>query len=366
MAAMASEPKLIKVCLTNQGEDTETPWAHDLGPAPNAGAGARKVKLVNVPFMHAKPTWGDTIVVTPVADTFPTWDRGGVKWNEISSRIVEDGGRWAMILDYRPHDDVPPKDALDALARVCDVDRIVCEGAWIPRDADPGRAYLAVPKDAAVAAVMARLETAGLPMHLILVHPELKKSRAQTVVGVTPSQPRKPARPKTEKPIDEDLEPAPRTRTTTEPAAAPAKATSAKSKSVPASGPPAMPAPAAKTALAPVKKAVASATKKGAPAAKSAAPAAAAKNAAPAAATKKAVPVAKKAAPVAATKKAAPLAKKAAPAAAAKKAAPVTKKAAPAAATKKTAPLAKKTAPLAKKKAPAATSAPTAKKPPRR
>lgn len=191
-----AEPKLIKVRLTNQGEDIETPWAHDLGPAPNAAAGARTVKLVNVPFMHAKPTWGDTIVVTPAADAFPTWDRGGVKWNEISSRIVEDGGRWAMILDYRPHDDVTAADAFSALARVCDVERIVCEGAWAPRDADPGRAYLAVPKDTVVGAVIDRLDGAGLPMHIILVHPELKRPRAKTAVGVTPAQPRKPARPK--------------------------------------------------------------------------------------------------------------------------------------------------------------------------
>src|SRR3954465_9971143 len=95
-----AEPKLIKVCLTNKGEDTETPWAHDLGPAQPAGS--RKVKLVNVPFMHAKPTWGDTIVVSPVADGFPTWDRGGAPWKQITSRIVEDGGRWAMIVDYQP------------------------------------------------------------------------------------------------------------------------------------------------------------------------------------------------------------------------------------------------------------------------
>src|SRR5205085_12393659 len=58
---MAAKPKTIKVCLTNRGEDSETPWAHDLGAAP----GGRKVRLVNVPFLHAKPTWGDVIVVAP-------------------------------------------------------------------------------------------------------------------------------------------------------------------------------------------------------------------------------------------------------------------------------------------------------------
>lgn len=198
---MVSEPKLIKVCLTNQGEDTESPWAQDLGPAPGI-AGARKVRLVNVPFMHAKPTWGDTIVVLPTKNQL-TWDRSGVKWAEIGTRIVEDGGRWAMILDYLPHADITAPDAIGALAKACDAERIVCEGARSPRDGNPGRVYLAVPKDSTVDAVMTRLTAAGLPMQLHLVHPEPRKpQRASTAVGVTAPQPRKPARAKTEKPVE--------------------------------------------------------------------------------------------------------------------------------------------------------------------
>src|SRR5450432_1792453 len=76
--------KAIKVCLTNRGEDQETPWAHDLGPAPGP-KGSRKVRLVNVPFLHAKPTWGDVIVVSPVEDGFPTWDRDGVPWTKVGT-----------------------------------------------------------------------------------------------------------------------------------------------------------------------------------------------------------------------------------------------------------------------------------------
>src|SRR5687768_3683495 len=104
---MAGKPKMIKVCLTNQGEDVETPWAHDLGPA-SGPPGARKVRLINVPFMHAKPTWGDAIVVLPVEHGLPTWDRNGTPWATIATRIEQDGGRWAMIIDYAPH-----RDALD-------------------------------------------------------------------------------------------------------------------------------------------------------------------------------------------------------------------------------------------------------------
>src|SRR6516162_3366940 len=120
----------IKVCLTNRGEDSETPWAHDLGPAPGP-KGSRRVRLVNVPFLHAKPTWGDVIVVSPVADGFPTWDRDGVAWPKIGTRIAEDGGRWAMIVDYTSSDG---EAAYRALSQACERADIVCEGAWAPGD----------------------------------------------------------------------------------------------------------------------------------------------------------------------------------------------------------------------------------------
>ncbi len=194
MTPAATDPKLMKVCLTNQGEDTETPWAHDLGPAPNAVTGARKVRLANVPFMHAKPTWGDVIVVHPTPDGFPTWDRGGVAWKQIGTRIVEDGGRWAMIVDYVPDAGTAPETAVAELTRACNTEDVVAEGAWGPRDGEPGRVYLAVQKQLTAELVMQKLLSVKLPMRLIQVHPEPKKlPRAQTVHGVTPDRPRKPA-----------------------------------------------------------------------------------------------------------------------------------------------------------------------------
>ena len=142
---MVSEPPMIKVCLTNQGTDTETPWAQDLGPAPGP-TGSRKVKLANVPFMHAKPTWGDTIVVTPVGDGFPTWDRGGVPWKEIASKIAHDGGRWAMIVDYVPTSGTPDADAYQALSKQCESQNVVCEGAWGPRTPSPAASTSRCPR----------------------------------------------------------------------------------------------------------------------------------------------------------------------------------------------------------------------------
>lgn len=156
----------IKVRLTNRGSDSETPWAEDLGPEANG----RRVRLINVPFLHAKPTWGDEIIVVPDDNDFPTWDRNGTPWRRIDTRIAADGGRWAMIVDYRG-------DGFLALAEACHANDIICEGAWAPRDATPGRTYLAVPNALDDAAVMARLHAAQLLCELIQIHPAPPKPR---------------------------------------------------------------------------------------------------------------------------------------------------------------------------------------------
>ncbi|MGE0550365.1 MAG: hypothetical protein AB7O24_06775 [Kofleriaceae bacterium] len=304
-----SESKLIKVCLTNKGEDTETPWAHDLGPAPGPD-GSRKVKLVNVPFMHAKPTWGDTIVVSPVKDGFPTWDREGTPWRLISSRIVEDGGRWAMIVDYAPRG-VSGDEAFQALARACDHDRVVCEGAWGPTEKEPGRAYLAVQREMNADVVMAKLLAADLPCRLIQVHPEPKKiGRAPTKVGI--SDETRPPAPPAAKPVVTTAD------ALNNNTPAPAAATNGANEAKPAAKPVAK--SAAKVAAAkpvPAKPAAKVATGKPAPAKPAAGKPAPAKPAAKAAAAKPAKPVAKKAAAKPPAKK--PAAKPAAKKPAAKK-----------------------------------------------
>src|SRR5262245_60063932 len=98
---LADSSELIKIRLQNRGEDLETAWAEDLGPHGSASQ-ARRVRLGNVPFLHAKPTYGDVIVVEPDPDDgFLSWDRCGVEFENIGSRIEKDDGRWAMIIDYR-------------------------------------------------------------------------------------------------------------------------------------------------------------------------------------------------------------------------------------------------------------------------
>jgi len=185
-----AKPKLIKVCLMNQGLDQETPWAHDLGPA-RGPKGSRKARLINVPFLHAKPTWGDVVVVSPVEDGFPTWDRQGVAWTKIGTRIAEDGGRWAMIVDYAPNG---KGDAFGALVRACAEHNIVCEGAVGPRNGRPGRSYLAVRNELTDVNVMSLLRTAALPCKLFQIHPKpasgtMPKRATRRSVRTTKSRP---------------------------------------------------------------------------------------------------------------------------------------------------------------------------------
>jgi hypothetical protein len=195
MRAMGQRDKTIKVCLTNRGKDVETPWAQDLGPA--AGKkGHRRVRLVNVPFLHAKPTWGDVVVVAPVDDGLPTWDRDGVAWKQIGTRIDEDGGRWAMIVDYVPRaDDVTGDVAYAALTASCEAADIVCEGAWGPGK-KPGRVYLAVRIERVADEVMKVLAAAKLPCELIQVHPSPAAVKAAPAKKAAPSKKAAPAKKK--------------------------------------------------------------------------------------------------------------------------------------------------------------------------
>jgi hypothetical protein len=205
-----AEPDLIKIQLTNRGEDIETPWAYDLGPA--AGPeGSRRVRLANIPFLHAKPTLGDVLVVAPdprADDGFLTWDRKGVAWNRIGSRIAEDGGNWAMIIDYAPVDGGTGDAAWTALHARAAAIEVACEGAWGPDGGEPGRAYLAVPTGTEAEAVMAHLLADGAPYVLTQIHPKpvkakkpAKKKPKPANVKVKAKKPakKKPAKPKPKK-----------------------------------------------------------------------------------------------------------------------------------------------------------------------
>jgi hypothetical protein len=165
--------KLTKARLHSKGEDVETPWAEDCGPAPDP-AGARYVRLGNVPFFHAKPTYGDVIVAIPDAESnaYLVWDSEGLPFERIGERIVEDGGRWAMILDFVLNDPTgDAQEAFNVLDRAGEKGDIVVEGCYGPRPGKPGRVYLAVPREMGVDDVMTFLRDQSLPISLTLIHP---------------------------------------------------------------------------------------------------------------------------------------------------------------------------------------------------
>ena len=111
--------KPVKVCLHSRGEDVETPWAEDLGKAPGRPS-ARLVRLGNVPFRHAKPTYGDVLVVEYDATYNKlTWDSGGLPYERILERIAEDGGRYAVVIDF---DLVPLSTDARAAFKLLDLD----------------------------------------------------------------------------------------------------------------------------------------------------------------------------------------------------------------------------------------------------
>ena len=160
--------KLVKICLHSQGKDVETAWAEDLGEA-TVSPGARFVRLGNVPFLYAKPTYGDVLVVVPdpVYNKL-TWNSEGLPFE----RIVDDGGRYAVILDYelvpRGSDPQPAFSALDVAGENANVS---VEGCYGPTAERPGRVYLAVPYAMTTAALLAYFDDQNLPLSLTLVHP---------------------------------------------------------------------------------------------------------------------------------------------------------------------------------------------------
>jgi hypothetical protein len=160
---------MIKVQLQDQGNHVETPWAEDLGPVGDDGA--RRVRLANIPFLHAKPTYEDMILVTPNPDGFLTWDAEGVAWEQIPNRIEEDAGRWVMIVDYAPTANADAQAVFSALDVAAEEIDVCVEGCSGPRDGKPGRAYLAVPAGMTAETVMAHLAEQQRSVDLTLVHP---------------------------------------------------------------------------------------------------------------------------------------------------------------------------------------------------
>lgn len=101
------------------------------------------------------------------------WDSQGVPFSEIGTRIHQDGGPWAMIIDYRLRSDT--SDDLQVAFRRLDLAgeaaNVMVEGAFVRKDKLGGRTYLAVPAHFDVPTALRILDDAQLPLELTLVHP---------------------------------------------------------------------------------------------------------------------------------------------------------------------------------------------------
>lgn len=162
--------RLLKIRLHNQGEDPETVWAEDLGAALLHPA-ARYVRIGNIPLLHAKPTYGDVIEVRTDSDGMLEWDRHGVEFREIGTRILEDGGRWVAIIDYwpsRPNADL--QSTFEELDAACAARDVAIEGAFARKNR--GCAFLAVPSSMSRADLAAWLHSLRASLRCALWPPE--------------------------------------------------------------------------------------------------------------------------------------------------------------------------------------------------
>jgi hypothetical protein len=134
-------------------------------------AGRPLARLVNVPFLHARPTWGDVVACARDAPGFESqlaWDREGLPFARLGERIHADGGRWAMIVDYRCEGPIRMRELSLWLREEHDV---VAEPCFGPREDRAGRLYLAVPAAREPGEVLGLLDCSGLGFSFELIHP---------------------------------------------------------------------------------------------------------------------------------------------------------------------------------------------------
>jgi hypothetical protein len=187
---------LVKVFLHDRGEDVESAWCQPAGPS--------LFRLVNVPFLHAKPTYGDVVAAERNDDGNWEWDRRGVAQTRIGERLHHDGGRYALIVDYTMWAEADLGALVQALEKRHD---IVGEGCFGPRGEEPGRLYLAAPRALDPTAVLAAVTTLGRGFRFQLIHPQPPKAakkkptkKAAAKKPVKKAAAKKPVKPAAKKP----------------------------------------------------------------------------------------------------------------------------------------------------------------------
>ncbi len=165
--------RLVKISMHRDGEDVETPWAEDLGVDP-ACAGNRLVRIGNVPYLYAKPTYGDVVSVSPSDDGRLEWNSHNKTYDEIVDLLIaKDGGRWVMIVDYAAAvaSDASLADLFRQFDLAAESANIVVEGCYSDHEERTGRAYLAVPKTVSGDGAIKYFARAIEQLTLAVVHP---------------------------------------------------------------------------------------------------------------------------------------------------------------------------------------------------
>jgi hypothetical protein len=157
----------VRVFFHKRGQDPESAWCTSV-PARN------QYRLDNILFLHASPVYGD-VVEAVESETFDG--------QLACKRIVRNGGRFAMIVDYAEARQFKP---LGAFLR--DKFGVESEGCFGPKQGRPGRLYLAVPRRFDARTVF---EAAAAQFHgLVPVYPTFR--RGKNAPATRPSAPEPP------------------------------------------------------------------------------------------------------------------------------------------------------------------------------
>jgi ankyrin repeat protein len=124
MASPSPKPALAKVNLRNREGETESVWCTVVDAAKGL------FRIVNIPMLRVRPTYGDVIVATPDREA-------GLAFR----RTHKIGGYWVDVLEYKH------KATFQPLAAWLEKTHgIVCEGIEGPQGDSPGVLGVAVPK----------------------------------------------------------------------------------------------------------------------------------------------------------------------------------------------------------------------------
>ncbi len=180
-----------KVFLHDDGEDLESCWAEPLGTSKQ---GRTLVRLANIPFLHARPTYGDIIEVArdpSYAGNF-AWDRGGLPLANVGERIHRNGGRYVAIIDYLQSDGAD----FNVLTQWLKEQDVVGEGYFGQEGARPGRLYLAVPDSSEIEDILAAMEDEFGNFTFTRVHPPAAARAKVKVKAKAKAKPKKKSAPK--------------------------------------------------------------------------------------------------------------------------------------------------------------------------